>query len=161
MATSLDTGSFMNTFTRMTARRGWPKKMVSKNGSNFVAADREIRELVAELDQEQIRRTTANKGVEWYWNPPAAPHFGGVFESMIKAAKRAISAILQDADVTDDELQTCFTGVESLLNSRPLTTISDDPNDEPVLMPNHFIIGQMGGDIVPDSVDMTECVGSF
>ena len=75
---------------------------------------------------------------------------------MIKAAKRAISAILQDADVTDEELQTCFTGVESLLNSRPLTTISDDPNDEPVLTPNHFIIGQMGGDIVPDSVDMTE-----
>lgn len=137
MATSLDTGSFMNAFTRMTARRGWPKIMVSDNGSNFVAADREIRELVAELDQEQIRRTTANKGVEWYWNPPAAPHFGGVFEALIKAAKRAISAILQDADVTDEELQTCFTGVESLLNSRPLTTISDDPNDEPVLTPNH------------------------
>ena len=39
---------------------------------------------------------------------------------------------------------------------RPLTTISDDPNDEPVLTPNHFIIGQMGGDIVPDSVDTTE-----
>ena len=136
----------MNAFTRMTARRGWPKTMVSDNGSNFVAADREIRELVAELDQEQIRRTTANKGVEWYWNPPAASHFGGVFESMIKAAKWAISAILQDADVTDEELQSCFTGVESLLNSRPLTTISDDPSDEPVLTPNHFIIGQMGGD---------------
>ena len=156
MATSLDTGSFMNAFTRMTARRGWPKIMVSDNGSNFVAADKEIRELLAELDQEQIRRTTANKGVEWYWNPPAAPHFGGVFEALIKAAKRAISAILQDADVTNEELQTCFTGVESLLNSRPLTTISDDPNDEPVLTPNHFIIGQMGGDIVPDSVDTTE-----
>ena len=156
MATSLDTGSFMNAFTRMTARRGWPKIMVSNNGSNFVAADREIRELVAELDQEQIRHTTANKGVEWYWNPPAAPHFGGVFEALIKAAKRVISAILQDADVTDEELQTCFTGIESLLNSRPLTTISDDPNDEPVLTPNHFIIGQMGGDIVPDSVDTTE-----
>ena len=45
MATSLD----------MTARRGWPKMMVSDNGSNFVAADREIRELVTELDQGQIR----------------------------------------------------------------------------------------------------------
>ncbi|XP_068692777.1 uncharacterized protein [Montipora foliosa] len=140
----------------MTARRSWPKKMVSDNGSNFVAADREIGQLVAELDQEQIRRTTANKGVEWYWNPPAAPHFGGVFESMIKAAKRAISAILQDADVTNEELPTCFTVVESLLHLRSLTTISDDSNDEPVLTPNHFIIGQMGGDIVPDSVDMTE-----
>ena len=135
----------MNAFTRMTTIRGWPKKMVSDNGSNFIAADREIGELVVELDQEQIRHTTANKGVEWYGNPPASLHFGAVYESMIKAAKRAISAILQDAHVTDKELQTCFTEVESLLNSRPLTTTSDDPNDEPVLTPNHFIIGQMGG----------------
>ena len=36
MATSLDTGSFVNAFTWMTARRGWPKVMVSDNGSNFV-----------------------------------------------------------------------------------------------------------------------------
>lgn len=78
---------------------------------------------------------------------------------MIKAAKRAISAILKDTDVTDEELQSCFVGVESLLNSRPLTTVSDDPNesnDEPVLTPNHFLIGQMGGDIAPDSVDDSE-----
>ena len=74
---------------------------------------------------------------------------------MIKAAKRAISAILNDADVTDEELQICFIRVESLLNSRPLTTVVDDPNDEPVLTPNHFLIGQMGGDTAPDSVDGT------
>ena len=152
MATSLDTGSFINAFTR----RRWPKMMLSDNGTNFVAADREIRELVAQLDQDQIRHATANEGVEWHWNPPAAPHFGGVFESMNKAAKRAISAILKNVDVTDEELYTCFIGVESLLNSRPLTTFSDDPNDEPVLTSNHFIIGQMGGDILPESVDMTE-----
>ena len=75
MATSLDTGSFMNTFTGMTARRGWPKKMVSDNRSNFVDADR---------DQEQIRCTKANKGVEPIcWNPPAALHFGGVLNSVV------------------------------------------------------------------------------
>ena len=63
---------------------------------------------------------------------------------------------MKNADVTDEELYTCFIGVESLLNSGPLTTVSDDPNDAPVLKPNHFIIGQMGGDILPESVDMTE-----
>ena len=144
MATSLDTGSFMNAFTRMTTRSGWPKMMLSDNGTYLVAADREIRELVAQWDQDQIGRSTANEGVEWHWNLPVLPHFGGVFESMIKAAKRAISAILKNADVTDEELYTCFIGVESLLNSRPLTTVIDNPNDDPVLTPNHFVIGQMG-----------------
>ena len=128
----------MNSFTRMTARRGWPKKIVCDNGSNFVAADREIRELVAELDQEQIRPTTANKGVEWYWNPPAATHFGGVFESIIKAAN------LTRRRPYRRRAANLFHRSRKFTNSRPLTTISDDPNDEPVLTPNYFIIGQMG-----------------
>ena len=145
MATSLDVSGFMNALVRMTARRGWPKKMLSENGTNFAAAEKEIRALVAQLDQKQIERATANKGITCYWNPPVAPHFGGVFESMIMSAKRAIAAVLPNANVNDEELQTIFTGVESLLNSRPLTTISDDPNDELVLTPNHFLIGQMGG----------------
>ena len=98
---------------------------------------------------------TSNQGVNSYWNPPSAPHFGGVFEAMIKSSKRAIYAILKDADITDEELQKTFIGVESLMNSRPLTALSDDPNDEPVLTPNHFLIGQMGGDFVPESVDNT------
>ena len=119
MATSLDTGAFLNAFVRMTARRGWPVTMLSDNGTNFVGAEKEIRELVSQLDREQLQRMTSNRGVTWHWNPPLAPHFGGVVESMIKSAKRAISAILRDADINDEELQTTSVGVESLMNSRP------------------------------------------
>ena len=36
MATSLDTDGFMNAFTRFVARRGWPKLMLSDNGTNYV-----------------------------------------------------------------------------------------------------------------------------
>ena len=74
---------------------------------------------------------------------------------MIKSAKCAIAVVLGDAEVNDEELETIFIGVESLLNSRPLTTVSDNPNDALELTPNHFQIGQMGGDYVPDSVGST------
>ena len=66
---------------------------------------------------------------------------------MIKSAKRAIYAILKEAHVNDAEIQTVFTGAESLLNSRPLTTVSGDVNDETTLTPNHFLLGQMGGEL--------------
>ena len=56
---------------------------------------------------------------------------------------------------TDEGLETTFIGVESLLNLSHLTTISDDPNDELVLTPNHFLIGQMGGEVVPENFDAT------
>lgn len=98
---------------------------------------------------------TSNHSVTWCWNPPAAPPFGEVFESMIKSSQRAVYAALKDTDINDEELQTNFIGVESLMNSRPLTTLSDHPNDKPVLTPTHFLIGQMGSDFIPESVDST------
>ena len=48
-----------------------------------------------------------------------------------------------------------FTGTKSLLNSRPLTTVSGDVNDELVLTSNHFLIGKMGGELAPETVDTT------
>ena len=55
-------------------------------------------------DQEEIKQTTTNKRVQWSFNPPAAPHFGGVHEIMVKAAKKAIKNILEKEDINDEEL---------------------------------------------------------
>ena len=33
--------------------------------------------------------------------------------------------------------------------------VSRDVNDETTLSPNHFLIGQMGGELAPDTVDRT------
>ena len=50
MAYGLDTDSFLNAFFPMTNRRGLSEEMISDNGSNFAGAERELRELVAQLD---------------------------------------------------------------------------------------------------------------
>ena len=71
----------------------------------------------------------------------------------MKAAKKATYGVLRDRDVTDEELITVFAGVESLLNSRPLTYQSSDPRDSVPLTPNHFLHGQMGGQFAPESVE--------
>ena len=42
----------------------------------------------------------------------------------------------------EDSLSTFITEIESVLNSRPLTSVSDDSNDYNVLTPNHFILGR-------------------
>lgn len=102
MAYSLDTDSFLNAFYRMASRRGLPKVMFSDNGSNFISAERELRELVEQLDQEKIYKSTASNGIKWKFNPPAAPHFGGIHESMIKAAKKAIKVVLGNTDIKDE-----------------------------------------------------------
>ena len=57
--------------------------------------------------------------------------------------------------MTYEELITVFTGLECLLNSRPLTYKSSDPRDDVPLTPNHFLHGQMGGKFAPESVETT------
>ena len=70
---------------------------------------------------------------------------------LVKAAKKAIYAVVGDRDMTDEELITVSTGVESLLNSRPLTYESSDLRDDVPLTPNHFLHGQMEGPFAPES----------
>ena len=72
---------------------------------------------------------------------------------MIKSAKRAIKAVLENADINDEELHSAFVGVEDLLNSRPLTYQSSHPADCLPLTPNHFLHGRTGGQFAADSVD--------
>ena len=117
----MDTDSFLNALSRMASRRGIPEVMLSDNGGNFVKADKELKDLVNQLDQEKIKQTIANKGVQWSFNPPGAPHFGGVHEIMVKAAKKAIKNILENADINNEKRVTVFVSAEGLINSRPLT----------------------------------------
>ena len=157
MSYSLDTASFINAFTRMVSRRGTPVYVISDNGTNFVGAEREMRELVEAFNHDKIaQETTKYQPIEWKCNPSSAPHFGGVFEAMIKSAKKAIKIVLGDADVTDEELRTAMCGAERLVNSRPITYVNSDPNDPSPLTPNHFTAGQIGRIFAPETLDQVE-----
>ena len=50
----LDTDSFLNAFTRFNSRRGVPKDMIRENGTNFVGAVNELKELVGQLVKDKI-----------------------------------------------------------------------------------------------------------
>ena len=156
MAYSLDTDSFLNASYRMTSRRGLPQEVMSDNGTNFVGANTELKELISKLDKSKIEKSATNNGIKWHFNPSLDPHFGGVYETMIKAAKRAIYGILSKADIADEELLTEFTGAEDLINSRPLTYQTADIEDDIPLTPNHFLRGLAGTEFSPDSAD-AEC----
>jgi hypothetical protein len=61
---------------------------------------------------------------------------------MIKSAKLAMRIVLKERVVTQEVLSTVMTGVEALLNARPLTPVSSDPTEVDALTPNHFLHGR-------------------
>ncbi len=154
LAYGLDTDSFLRALQRFIDRRGCPDQITSDNGRNFVGANRELIELFQQVRHDRITKALAFQKIKWNFNPSIAPHFGGVFEIMIKAAKKAIYAILSKADITDEELQSACIGAEALINARPLTYQSADGNDVTPLTPGHIIYGQLGGCCVMESSDI-------
>uniref|UniRef100_A0A5S6Q5B6 Integrase catalytic domain-containing protein n=1 Tax=Trichuris muris TaxID=70415 RepID=A0A5S6Q5B6_TRIMR len=115
---------------------------VSDNGTNFVAADRVLREGVKNLNNSRVVEFMAKKNIEWHFNPPGAPHFGGAWERLIGCAKRAMATIFKGRSVQEEIFQTVTVEVEDLLNSRPLTHVSSDAKDAEALTPNHFLLGR-------------------
>ncbi|XP_062538496.1 uncharacterized protein LOC134206789 [Armigeres subalbatus] len=73
--------------------------------------------------------------------PPAAPYFGGLWETAVRSAKIHILKVIGDNLATIEDFNTLLVQVKACLNSRPITEMSDDPNDFEPLTPGHFLIG--------------------
>lgn len=82
----------------------------------------------------------SHDGMQWSFIPPGAPHFGGLWESAVRAAKVHLLKVLGDTAVSYEDMATLLCQVECCLNSRPLTQLSDDPNDLEPLTPGHFLV---------------------
>jgi hypothetical protein len=141
---SLCTDAFLASFQRFVSRRGLPADVYSDNGRNFRGAYRQLQEVYEFLtaSQEEISFRLAEHRTKWHFNPPLAPHFGGLWEAAIKSAKTLLKRSIADTIYTLEEYATLFCRVEAILNSRPLTELSSDPIEAiQVLTPGHFLVG--------------------
>jgi len=93
-------------------------------------------------NQGQLTSYAAQRGVEWSFIPPRSPHFGGLWETAVKAVKHRLLLGVGNARLTADELCTHLVEVEALLNSCPIASPGNDPNDGEALTPGHLLIGQ-------------------
>lgn len=151
VAPSLQSGDFISVLNRFISRRGCPKSIRSDCGTNFKGASNELKLELERMDHQKIVESLERRDIDWKFNPPESPHMGGVWERMVQSVKKSLGIILMSEDVvlTDYTLMTVFTEVESLINSRPLTRVSDDVNDLEALTPNHFLIGRASSKLSP------------
>lgn len=137
---TLDSNSFILALRRFIARRGQVKVMYSDNGTNFVGGIRELREAILGWNQAQVHDYLLQNEIEWHFNPPSASHFGGAWERCIRTVRKILNALTKEQILNEESLATLMTEVEAIINSRPLTKVSSDCNDDEPLTPNHLLL---------------------
>ena len=137
---SLEADDFIMILPQFISRRGPPKEIWSDRGTNFIGANRELKESIAQWNEERIELQLQQKGIRWVLQPPASPHMSGVWERLVQTTKKHLKSVVGDGLLNDLELRTLLAEVESIANNRPITAVSDDPADFTALTPNHFLL---------------------
>ncbi|XP_065089698.1 uncharacterized protein LOC135710920 [Ochlerotatus camptorhynchus] len=146
LAHSLTTDSCIMCLQNIIARRGSPIEIVSDRGTNLVGASKELKEALAQVDQERLMKEFTTENLKWSFNPPASPHMGGSWERLIQSVKKILTSILPTQRLpTDEVLRNSLVMIENIINSRPLTYVPVDSEAAPALTPNSFLLGSTDG----------------
>ncbi|XP_072763743.1 uncharacterized protein [Anoplolepis gracilipes] len=139
----LTTESFLAALKRLIARRGKVKNIYSDNGKNFVGAERILQQIFEnEGWKKAVQNFAINEKIKWHFIPARFPHYDGLWESAVRSMKLHLKRTLGKVCLTVAEMTTVLTQIEAILNSRPLTQMSEDPNNLRALTPGHFLIGE-------------------
>jgi hypothetical protein len=143
VATDYSSEVFIKAYKRFISRRGICKTLRSDCGTNFKGADVLLKKLFDQSTHQfkELQRLLTNDGTRWIFNPPGAPHMGDKWEAAVKSVKHHLRRTIADAVLTYEDFSTLLAQVEAILNSRPLSALSDDPEDISALTPGHFIRG--------------------
>ena len=140
----LSSNAFVAAFHRLIGRRGRVQNLHSDCGTNFIGSEKTISKSFRDFKKHwnaEIQSELAKEQTNWHFNPPASPHFGGLWEAGVKSAKHHLKRIVGSNRLTFQEFSTVLVQIEACLNSRPLCQMNGDPNTM-ALTPGHFLVGE-------------------
>ncbi|GFW34447.1 integrase catalytic domain-containing protein [Trichonephila clavipes] len=136
LVNALSSDAFLLALRRFIARCGRPRIIYCDNGTNFRGAFNDL----AKLDWNKISRETSTQKIVWKFIPPTAAWWGGWWERLVRIIKELLRCSLRKSILSYEELSTVICDCEFLINSRPLTYISENPQELIPLTPAMFLI---------------------
>ncbi|XP_072398194.1 uncharacterized protein [Diabrotica undecimpunctata] len=146
LVTGLTADAFILTLKRFIARRSAPEIIWSDNATNFYGARNQLLELnelfKSKNFSQRITNFCSENSIRFKFGVPRNPFQFGLHEVGIKGAKYHLYRLVGNVRFTFEVFYTIICQIEAILNSRPITQLSNDPNDLSVLTAGHFLVGK-------------------
>ena len=91
---------------------------------------------------DQIKSEFSSREIKWKFITESSPWRGGWWERFCRAIKEPLRKVLGRALLGFSELNTLLVRIEGIINSRPLTAVSDDCRHPLPITPAHLAIGR-------------------
>ena len=129
VTSDVNANSLLLALRRFIARRGIPNMIISDNFKTFKS--------------QSVKAFCKVNGIKWkiYIRKIPLVGGGGFYERLIGIVKNSLKKILGRARLTYNEIQTFICEIENIVNTRPLTYLSEENFDEP-LTPYHLLHGR-------------------
>ena len=96
--------------------------IIGDNGIDFVRSGRELEEYIYSWNHDQYTSELAQTHIVWKFNPLGAPHFGGVWEVLVRSCIKTMVAVLGNRSLRDEVLLTTMFLGEQTFYARPFTS---------------------------------------
>ncbi|GFT72888.1 integrase catalytic domain-containing protein [Trichonephila clavipes] len=143
LVNSLTSDAFLLALRCFIARRGRPRTIYCDNGTNFRGAFNNL----SKLNWSKIVEETRTPKILWKFIPPTAAWWGGWWERLVRTVKELLKRTLGRSVLKYDELYTVLCDCESIINCRPLTYVSENPEELIPLTPSMFLISNKNSNI--------------
>jgi hypothetical protein len=132
------TDSFLLAVRRFMAIHGAPSRFQSDQGTQLVAAAKQIRT----WDWTKVHSEVGARGAEWHLVPTGAQHFNGQAERMIGLLKPCLEQAVNGKRYSYGELATVMAEAAQVVNSRPIARGSEDAQAGGPITPLHLQLGR-------------------
>ena len=136
LARDMSASTFSHLLRRFIARRFCPQLFISDNGTNFRPTAKMIEDIVSE---PAVKAFLQKRTIAWKFIPPKSPCQGGFYERLIGITKSSLQKALYKKVVNEDELHTIVAEIETRINNRPMTYMSNDSDSPEALTPAHLL----------------------
>ena len=145
VACGMSTEELLHALRRAMSRCGNIQVIISDPGTNFVGAEKELREWRESWDKDTLVRFGSERGIEFMTVMANSQHQNGISEVMIKLSKAVLKSLMKSVGehvLSLNELNTLLAETAQLINERPIGLKPNEKVDGSFLSPNSLLLGR-------------------